>query len=100
LSGVQIRTCVTRGSAAAVLAKYQHLENIPADWRTWGVNCARPAALSIALEKERELALLFRDLATLRTNIPVFDSVDQLEWHGPTPSFQEVKARLDTAPVS
>ena len=87
-------------SAAAVLAKFQHLENIPADWRSWGVNCARPGALSLTLETNRELALLFRDLATLRTDIPVFDSVDQLEWHGPTPAFHAVKARLDTAPVS
>ena len=87
-------------SAAAVLAKFKHLEDIPADWRTWGVNCARPGALSVTLEKDRELALLFRDLATLRTNIAVFDSVDQLEWRGPTPAFQGWKARLDSAPVS
>lgn len=87
-------------SAAAVLAKFGHIENIPADWRSWGVNCARPGALSIALEKDRELALLFRNLATLRTDVPVFDSVDQLEWHGPTPAFQAFKARLDSAPIS
>jgi hypothetical protein len=43
---------------------------------------------------------LFRDLATLRTDIPVFDSIDELEWHGPTPAFHAVKARLDTAPVT
>jgi 5'-3' exonuclease len=87
-------------SAAAVLAKFGHLENIPADWRSWGVNCARPGALSITLEQNRELAMLFRDLATLRTDIPVFETVDQLEWHGPTPAFQAFKARLDSAPVS
>ena len=87
-------------SAAAVLAKFGHIEQIPADWRSWGVNCARPGALSIALEKDRELALLFRNLATLRTDIPVFDSVEQLEWNGPTPAFQEFKARLDSAPIS
>jgi 5'-3' exonuclease len=87
-------------SAAAVLAKFGHLEDIPKDWRTWGVNCARPGALSISLEKDRELAMLFRDLATLRTDIPVFDSVDELEWHGPSPAFHAVKARLDSAPVS
>ena len=87
-------------SAAAVLAKFGHIENIPADWRSWGVSCARPGALSIALEKDRELALLFKDLATLRTDIPVFDSVDQLEWGGPTPAFQAIKARLDSAPIS
>src|SRR6185436_341358 len=82
-------------SAAAVLAKFKHIEQIPADWRTWGVNCSRPGALSVTLEKDRELALLFRDLATLRTNIPVFDSVDQLEWGGPTPAFQAWKSRFD-----
>ncbi len=87
-------------SAAAVLAKFGHLENIPADWRRGGVNCARPGALSLTLEQNRELAMLFRDLATLRTDIPVFDSVDQLEWHGPTPAFHAVKARFDSAPVS
>jgi len=87
-------------SAAAVLAKFGHIDRIPADWRSWGVNCARPGALSMALEKNRELAMLFRDLATLRTNIDVFESVDELEWHGPTPAFQAIKSRLDSAPVS
>ena len=87
-------------SAAAVLAKFRHIEEIPADYRTWGVNASRPGALSITLEQNRELALLFRDLATLRTNIPVFDSIGQLEWHGPTPAFQAIKERLDSAPVS
>ena len=82
-------------SASAVLAKFKHLEMIPKDWRTWGVNAARPGALSITLEKDRELALLFRDLATLRTNIPVFDAIDDLEWKGPTPAFDAFKARFD-----
>src|SRR5262245_60780223 len=87
-------------SAAAVLAKFGHLENIPADWRSWGVNCARPGALSVTLEKDRELAMLFRNLATLRTEVPVFESVDELEWHGPQKAFAAIKARLDSAPVS
>src|SRR5216110_332842 len=52
-------------SAAAVLAKFGHLESIPADWRTWGVNATRPGALAQTLERERDRALLFRDLATL-----------------------------------
>ena len=84
-------------SAAAVLAKFKHLDLIPNDWRTWGVN-VRAAALSITLEKDRALAMLFRDLATLRTNIPVFDSVEDLEWKGPTPAFDPFKARFDEAP--
>ena len=86
-------------SAAAVLAKFQHINQIPADWRGWGVNVARPGALSIALEKDRPLAMLFRDLATLRSDIKTFDSVDELEWKGPTPSFDAFKARFDSAPV-
>jgi 5'-3' exonuclease len=86
-------------SASAVLAKFGHLEQIPSDWRSWGVNCARPGALSVTLERDRELAMLFRDLATLRTDIPLFDNVDQLEWHGPTPAFQQMKARFDSAPT-
>ena len=72
-------------SAAAVLAKFGHLESIPADWRTWGVNATRPGALAQTLERERERVLLFRDLATLREDIPLFDSVDELKWRGPTP---------------
>ena len=85
-------------SAAAVLAKFLHINLIPADWRSWGVNVARPGALSIALEKDRPLAMLFRDLATLRSDIPVFDRVDELEWKGPTPAFDAFKARFDSAP--
>lgn len=85
-------------SAAAVLAKYGHLEQIPADWRSWGVNCARPGALSITLERDRELAMLFKTLATLRTDVPVFENVDELEWRGPTARFQDIKARFDSAP--
>ena len=86
-------------SAAAVLAKFQHINLIPADWRSWGVNVTRPGALSIALEKDRPLAMLFRDLATLRSDIEVFKNVDELEWKGPTPAFDAFKARFDSAPV-
>jgi len=84
-------------SAAAVLAKYGHLESIPADWKSWGVNASKPAALAATLGRNRELALLFRDLATLRTEIPVFDDVDELRWKGPTPSFQALAMQLDAA---
>ena len=84
-------------SAAAVLAKYGHLETIPPDWTTWGVNAARPGQLSATLIRERDRALLFRDLATLRTDIPLFKTVDELRWEGPTPAFSEIAARLDAA---
>jgi 5'-3' exonuclease len=71
-------------STAAVLAKYGHLESIPNDWRTWSVNALHPARLADTLARERAHALLFRTLATLRTDIPVFESVDDLQWNGPT----------------
>ena len=87
-------------SAAAVLAKYGHLESIPDDPRTWGVNAASPVALAQTLARDRELALLFRDLATLRTHLPLFDSVDALQWHGETPAFAELAARLDARRLS
>ena len=48
------------------------------------------------LGRERERALLFRTLATLRTDVPVFDRVDELKWAGPTPAFAPIAARLDT----
>ncbi len=73
-------------STAAVLAKYQHLEAIPADWRTWGVNAANPGALAYRLAAERDRAFLFRDLATLRTSIPLFGLVDELRCTAGSPA--------------
>jgi 5'-3' exonuclease len=81
-------------SAAAVLAKYGHLEAIPDDWRTWSVNASSPAALAATLARERSQAFLFRDLATLRGHLPLFEKVDELEWTGPTPEFAELAARM------
>lgn len=82
-------------SSAAVLAKYLHLEKVPDDWRTWGVNVTGAGALARTLALERDQALLFRDLATLRTEIPVFGSVEDLHWQGPTSAFAAMAARLD-----
>jgi len=82
-------------STAAVLAKYGHLEGIPDDWRTWSVNAAQAGRLADTLARQREHAFLFRTLATLRTDIPLFESVDELHWKGPTPAFAAVATRLD-----
>jgi len=65
-------------STAAVLAKYGHLEEIPANWREWRVNANSAGALADTLVRLRERAFLFRQLATLRTDIPLFDNVDEL----------------------
>jgi 5'-3' exonuclease len=84
-------------STAAVLARYGHLESIPGDWRTWGVNASRPGALALALAEQRDRAFLFRDLATLRTHLPLFHSADDLQWTGPSAEFERIAARLDAA---
>ena len=84
-------------STAAVLAKFGHLEAIPEDPRNWSVNAANAATLAATFAREREQAFLFRDLATLRSDLPLFQSVDELEWRGPTPAFAALAARLDQA---
>jgi 5'-3' exonuclease len=82
-------------SAAAVLARFERLEAIPSDWREWHVNASRPSSLAATLARDRDRAFLFRTLATLRTDIDLFEDVDELRWKGPTPAFEPLAARLD-----
>lgn len=84
-------------SAAAVLARFGHIENIPADARDWHVNAASAGTLARTLQRDRHLALLFRRLATLRTDLLLFGSVEELRWTGPTPAFEALGRRLDAA---
>ena len=84
-------------SSAAVLAKFGHLEAIPKDWREWKVNANNAGALAETLRREWENALLFRKLATLRTDIPLFKDVEELRWKGPKPEFEGIAAELDAA---
>jgi 5'-3' exonuclease len=84
-------------SASAVLARYGRLEQIPADWREWGLNLASPKSLADTLSQNRKLAFLFRELATLRTDIPLFASVEELKWTGASADFPALAARLDAS---
>jgi 5'-3' exonuclease len=84
-------------SASSVLARFGHLENIPADWKDWHANANRPAALAATLADQRDRALLFRTLATLRSDLPLFRNVDELRWKGPTKAFAALAARMDKA---
>jgi 5'-3' exonuclease len=84
-------------STAAVLAKFRHLESIPPDPSDWHVDAANATSLARTLNAERDRALLFRTLATLRTDIPLFDNVDELQWQGPKPEFESLGARIDAA---
>jgi len=81
-------------SAAAVLGRYVHLEDVPRSHEDWDVEVRSAARLASTLVTQWERALLFRDLATLRRDAALFDSVDALRWHGPRVDFESVCARL------
>jgi 5'-3' exonuclease len=69
-------------SAAAVLARYEHLEAIPRAAADWDVRVRGAEALAASLHAERDAALLYRRLATLRTDVPLAESLDDLHWRG------------------
>lgn len=81
-------------SAALVLSRYPHLEDIPRDWQKWHPSIRSAGRLCESLLSCWNDALLFRTLATLRLDVPVFDSVDELRWTGPGPSFEELCRQL------
>ena len=64
-------------------ARYGRLEAIPDDWRVWSAGVAGAERLAGVLRRERERALLFRNLATLRHDIALFDDVETLRWTEP-----------------
>ncbi len=82
-------------SAAAVLAQYGHLEHVPASADDWTVPVRGAAKLAATLEAQRADAYLFRTIATVVDDLPLFDDVESLRWTGPTPGFAELCARLD-----
>jgi 5'-3' exonuclease len=81
-------------SAGNALARYVHLEAIPKDESQWDIPIRGAAGLAASLRDHWEDALLFRDLATLRTDTDVFDDVDELRWWGPTADFAPLCERL------
>lgn len=84
-------------SSAGVLAKFGHLEDIPVDVRAWGIKGMGPgraANLSLSLESHREEALLYRRLATLRTDVPLTETLADLEWRGALPRLRSLCAEL------
>jgi 5'-3' exonuclease len=82
-------------AAAAVLSRYLHLENIPKDWQKWDPAIRRARPLSESLFSAWDDALLFRKLATLRVDAPVFDSVDELQWKGTRSEFERWCKRMN-----
>ena len=87
-------------SSAAILARFGHIEYVPKDWREWRANVTNASTLAETLWRERDRVLLFRTLARLRTDIPLFNDVDELRWAGPTEAFPAIAARFDSAVTS
>jgi 5'-3' exonuclease len=81
-------------AAALVLSRYAHLEDIPKGWQDWHPSIRRARALAEALFSAWDDALLFRTLATLRLDVPVFDQAEELRWKGPRSDFEESCRRM------
>jgi 5'-3' exonuclease len=82
-------------SAAAVLARYGHLEHIPESAEEWDVSVRGAIKLAETLTARREEAVLFRTLTTLRTDVPLAESLDDLRWRGVVePDFTELCVEL------
>jgi len=91
-------------SVSTVLSRYHHIEDIPEETDDWGISSGRARRLAENLEANRDDALLYRRLTTLRTDVPIDESLGDLEWLGAPESFkqfcQDVGAEklLDTVP--
>jgi 5'-3' exonuclease len=81
-------------AAAQVLSRYPHLEDIPKDFRAWDPAIKKARGLSESLFKSWDDALLFRQLAILRLDVPVFGNVEELKWKGPRKDFSQCCERM------
>ncbi len=87
-------------AAAMTLSRYSKLENIPKDWRDWHPSIGNARKLSTSLSNSWDDALLFRTLATLRLDAPVFNTVDDLRWKGPNANFEELCRTMGSPELS
>ena len=81
-------------AAALTFSQYPHLEDIPKDWQQWHPSIRKARPLSESLFSAWDDALLFRRLATLRLDVPVFASIESLRWSGPGRNFEDWCRRL------
>lgn len=81
-------------SAASVLAQFGHIEAIPDDIAQWPMPAGRARRLAEALAAQRELALLYRRLTTLRHDVPLTETLEDLAWRGARPSFRQLCADM------
>jgi 5'-3' exonuclease len=83
-------------SAAVLLSKFQHIESIPDNIELWGVSPGRARRLQQNLASQRDTALLYRRLATLRSDVPLVESAPELEWRGARDEFRKLCEELGT----
>jgi 5'-3' exonuclease len=74
-------------AAALTFSQFPHFEDVPKNWRQWHPSIRGAQRLSSVLFDQWTDAVLYRQLATLQLDVPVFDSVDELRWNGPGPDF-------------
>lgn len=77
-------------STATVLAKFKHIESIPKDPSKLGLGLGRATTLVENLQQNFKNALLFRELSTLRTDVPLKEKLDDLKWRGAYPRLKKV----------
>jgi len=82
-------------SSSTILAVYNHIENIPDDPNEWEVSVRGANKLAKTLEENRDLALLFREIATIAYDAPTFGSLDELQWEGPGSDFAKIAEKID-----
>ena len=86
-------------STATVLAQYRHIESIPNDPAKLGLGLGRATTLLENLKNNYKDALLFRELSTLRTDVPLKESLDDLKWRGATPRLKKVCKELGSESI-
>ena len=81
-------------SSAALLSKFQHIENIPDNIEQWDMTTGRARRLAENLSAHKEEVGLYRKLTTLRSDVPIEESLADLEWRGAREELKEFCAQL------
>ena len=84
-------------AAASVFSQYPRMEDVPKDWRDWNRSISRAQTLADSLFNSWKDALLFRTLATLRLDVPVFETIEDLRWKGPHSDVEKFSQRLNAS---
>jgi 5'-3' exonuclease len=84
-------------AASSTFSRFPHLEDVPKDWHKWPTSLRGAQRLSAVLFEQWNDAVLYRTLATLKLDVPVFESVDELRWKGPTPGFEHYCERIQVS---